>query len=263
MYFAKYFGSNPAFYAEQELFYQTDLPKSNPFEQSYINLRDREDRVYSDDVVRRLPSIDSSHPTAKEWKMRKHSADKLIQYLSRKNHFNTIVEVGCGNGWLTHHLSKSLEKEFLGVDINLTELQQATRLFKSDRVHFAYADIQSHALNSLKADVILLPSCLQYFKDASWLLYHLRGMLHKGGELHIVDTPIYRTEDLQAARERSSGYFENRGNADMKSFYYHHDWQVFDGLPYHIQYDPSSLINKLKSIARSASPFPWVKIGTK
>src|SRR5688572_14625431 len=123
MFFTEYFSSNPRFHQELCLYYQTGLSEANPFEQSYISLRAQEGRLYTDDVVLKLPAINAGHPTAKEWKVRKHSADLLIKYLSRKENLQTIVEVGCGNGWLTNYVGKSLNKEWLGIDINLTELR--------------------------------------------------------------------------------------------------------------------------------------------
>ncbi len=54
-----------------------------------------------------------------------------------------ILELGCGNGWLSHLLSQSLQRDVCGIDVNRTELTQAARMFGHDqRLSFIAADIQ-------------------------------------------------------------------------------------------------------------------------
>jgi 2-polyprenyl-3-methyl-5-hydroxy-6-metoxy-1,4-benzoquinol methylase len=98
------------------------------FEKNYIELRKKEKRVYSDDVVRNLPDYDE-HSQKKEWMIRKITMTKLISYFSEKDNKNLILELGCGNGWLSHQLAISLKADIVGLDINEVELLQGARLF--------------------------------------------------------------------------------------------------------------------------------------
>ena len=99
------------------------------FEKSYIALRQKERRVYSDRELLQLPDIDEAHPHFIEWQARKESASRLMRYLSRHMDLKKILEVGCGNGWLSAQLASLENKVVTGMDINVTELAQAERVF--------------------------------------------------------------------------------------------------------------------------------------
>src|SRR5690348_1058332 len=76
------------------------------FEKKYIQVRALESRLYTDDELVRLPEIAPSHPRYKEWQGRSQSCRRLIRYLSRRKTDLDILEIGCGNGWLTHQLAE-------------------------------------------------------------------------------------------------------------------------------------------------------------
>jgi len=57
---------------------------SESFEEKYISLRKKENRLYTDEQVRWLPEIERSHPHYSEWDTRKSSCNKLIQHLRLK-----------------------------------------------------------------------------------------------------------------------------------------------------------------------------------
>src|ERR1043166_8508266 len=114
----------------------------NNFEENYLLVRQKEDRLYTDEQVKRLPEIEQSHPHYKEWRIRAGSCNRLIQHLSDKKRKLNILDVGCGNGWLCHHLSKIPGGEVAGIDINKTELEQAKRVFDSmEDLEFFYGEI--------------------------------------------------------------------------------------------------------------------------
>jgi ubiquinone/menaquinone biosynthesis C-methylase UbiE len=258
--FKEFFSRHPGFYQENNVFYQADLARDTGFEYQYIDLRKTEGRFYTDEIVQELPVIPAAHPLAQEWRIRKQSADRLIDYLNRKN-ITTLLEVGSGNGWLVNYLNRSLGVPCCGVDVNEAELTQAAKVFgdRNDLV-FAYADILSPILAGLRVDCIVLASCLQYFADAPGLLSTLLKRLTPGGEIHILDTPVYEKDSVAAARERSSAYFSKQGVAGMEGFYFHHTWQIFQSVEYAVLYDPGSWQNRLKRKVLNASPFPWIKV---
>jgi hypothetical protein len=57
----------------------------NAFEEMYIAVRDKEGRLYTDRQLKNLPDIDASHKYAKEWKLRKRSAEQLVDFLKGRN----------------------------------------------------------------------------------------------------------------------------------------------------------------------------------
>src|SRR5436190_14301198 len=157
-FFKNYLEHNPSLEFHQGLYYQKDLGRSLSFEKQYTELRKNEGRLYDDAVVAKLPLISSTHPLSKEWSIRKRSADRLINFLKTKNP-QTILEVGCGNGWLIHYIHTFLQADCCGMDVNEIELKQAVSLFdKYDTLSFLYADIRSGVFEKPCTDTIILAS---------------------------------------------------------------------------------------------------------
>lgn len=84
--FREYFSQHVSFREEQHLFYQTDLVRHTSFEDRYIGLRTMEGRLYPNEVVKKLPEIHPAYPLAKEWRIRKRSADRLAGHLRKKKY---------------------------------------------------------------------------------------------------------------------------------------------------------------------------------
>jgi SAM-dependent methyltransferase len=250
---------NPAFIFNNKIFYQSEIATNLDFEKNYVELRQREKRVYADNVVKDLPSIPSGHHLKKEWKIRQTSLKKLRSYLETRKGRKRVLELGCGNGWLSHHLALLPDTEVLGMDLNETELLQAATVFNHiNRLSFAYADI--FKTGSLpEFDYIILASSLQYFPDVKKLTSKLLRQLSPAGEIHIIDTPIYDSAEVISARARSAEYF-NLQQSRMKLFYHHHDWSAFDQFKLQLLHDPRSITNRLAGLISVRSPFPWICI---
>lgn len=230
----------------------------NRFESAYLEVRNREGRLYSDEEVKQLPEFKSRHQ--QEWAVRKRSFQRLLPYLTSRRPA-TIMEVGCGNGWLIHGLSHVHGIECCGVDINEAELQQACRVFcPRQNLFFVKGDVCSPLFGDLRLDAIILASSLQYFDDLSGTLTILQSLLTKGGEIHILDTPWYERDEIAAAAGRSEQYFGRHQNDAMKEFYHHHSWSDLKSLPYRVEFDPRNWRNRLKNLFQQESPFPWIVI---
>ncbi|MEL6655666.1 MAG: methyltransferase domain-containing protein [Bacteroidota bacterium] len=242
-----------------ELAYLT--PPHNDFEEAYLSARHKEGRVYADEIVRQLPIVPKGHPQEKEWGLRTRNVQRLIQHLKAVNH-KRILDLGCGNGWLTHQLvAEQDNKSVLGLDVNEVELEQAQRLFASSNCRFAYGDIFKAELAIASYDSIILASCAQYFSDFPALLSRLLALLSPGGEIHVFDTPFYSASELVAAQERTSAYYQQQGESAMQQHYFHRTWAELQVYQYEIKYDPSSLPNRLKrKLGSAVSPFPWLLI---
>ena len=81
------------------------------FDQLYGKLRLKEGRLFSDEDIPYLPQVHSNHPYHKEWVIRKHSCKALINYITHKENFASILEVGCGNGWLCSRIAHAVDAE--------------------------------------------------------------------------------------------------------------------------------------------------------
>src|SRR5580700_8334304 len=99
------------------------------FERNYHELRLSEKRIYTDNQIAKLPEIEASHVHHVEWNFRKRSSGQLIALLKKKNKKLNILEVGCGNGWLSAKLAQIVDVQVTGIDINKIELIQAVTVF--------------------------------------------------------------------------------------------------------------------------------------
>lgn len=235
------------------------LMPDNEFEKNYIACRSREKRIYTDEEVKQLPSCDRHHPHYGEWLLRKSSANNLVRYLQKKEKQLTILEIGCGNGWLCNTLSSLSRSRVTGMDINFTELQQAARVFNDCRkLKFIYGDIRRGALDEKRFDVIVFAASIQYFPDSDAILELCFQHLLPKGEIHIIDSCFYRSAaEALLARQRTEAYYSALGFPEMADHYFHHELSLLAPFNRTVLYNPSGWKNKL---LRNPNPFHWIRI---
>lgn len=231
--------------------------RSHEFEQLYIDLRCCEKRLYTDEDVAWLPDTADDHVHKKEWEIRKASCKQLIKYLRRKNKSLKILEVGCGNGWLSYQLSQIPNSNVVGLDVNSVELQQAERVFNTiPNLGFICGELGSLPKFE-KFDIIVFAASIQYFVSFPDIIGIALDRLRSDGEIHITDSHFYHETEVEEARQRSSHYFLSKGFDRMENFYFHHRLKELGGFNYTIIHDPNSLLNK---ILKKKSHFHWVCI---
>ena len=231
----------------------------------YLRVREKEGRLYSDEVVAKLPDVSPDHPLRVEWQARSVSAARLVKYLARLPRPLTILELGCGNGWLSNRMAGAPDCRVMGLDWNVFELAQAARIFAGNhRLLFVHADIFCMPIPAHSIDLVIIASALQYFHDAVALIQYLSPFLTARGEVHILDSPLYTSAELPAARERTRLYYERLGFPQMAAHYHHHLWDSLK--PFHPirLYDPQSWEARLRRAGGALdSPFPWLKISAR
>ena len=228
------------------------------FEKLYIQLRKKEQRVYTDDEVLDLPTVPATHPHFKEWLLRKRSCEGLVKYLDKKNQPLDILEVGCGNGWLSAQLAKKISGKVVGMDINKEELTQATRVFGDiSNLRFVSGDIRSTQPEYSSFDVIVFAASLQYFHSLKEIMQYAFQWLRAGGEVHILDTIFYNKNNVDAARQRTKDYYTALGYPEAAAYYYHHCIEDLKNFSAKVLYDPTSWRHKL---SKDKNPFFWVCI---
>jgi ubiquinone/menaquinone biosynthesis C-methylase UbiE len=230
----------------------------NEFEEKYILVREKEDRLYTDEQVKWLPGIERSHPHYQEWKARENSSNKLITYLANKKKKLKILEVGCGNGWLCYRLSKIQGCHIVGIDINRTELNQAKRVFNGIRnIDFFYGNITDERIRREKFDVIIFAASIQYFSSPDKAILPALQLLNPSSEIHILDSHFYRSAELDLAKKRSAEYYRSIHFSEMSSHYFHHCINELEHFNYKILYNPNSFLNRF---VKNKNPFPWICI---
>ncbi len=228
----------------------------DPFEKQYITARTREKRMYDDKEVSSLPDLLPSHPHFAEWQFRKRSAAKLISRLKTKKKQPDILEIGCGNGWMSYQLAKIKGANVTGQDINFTELQQAARVFNGHRkLRFIYGDVFEGVLRDRKFDVIVFAASIHYFPSLNKILAFALDKLNPGGEIHILDTHFYKPAETAGAQQRTEAYYRSLGFPEMARHYFHHSTSELNNFRHTTLFNPASLFNRIRG---NKEPFPWI-----
>lgn len=224
------------------------------FEKAYLNIRSKEHRLYSDELVRLLPNLkEGNHKN--EWKLRRKTATRFCQYLEKKSELKHILEIGCGNGWFSNLICKNTVAQVHGSDINKIELEQAAGIFSDDRLTFLYGDILKVPNWEFAYDLIIFNGSIQYFQDLSFTLNQTKNLLASNGEIHILDSNFYPKKTVNEAKQRSKLYYEQNETQSMIPFYHHHTVEELNEFNPIYLYKPG-----LKTKILGDSPFPWIKI---
>ncbi|MEZ4826627.1 MAG: class I SAM-dependent methyltransferase [Bacteroidia bacterium] len=233
-------------------------PVSETFEKQYLKVRRKENRVYSDAEVRELPETFFYNLHRQEWEIRKKSLQRLFHYLKKREKSAHVLEVGCGNGWLAGNLAKLQHLEITGLDVNLFELEQAARVFDYSNLRFACGNIFEDILPFSSFDYVILSSAIQYFPNLTQLLNRCRQFLVQGGEIHILDSPLYMEREVDDARERTLAYYQSISCGEMADNYHHHLLTDINNFDFSILYRPGGLFKRLSG--KQDSAFPWIRI---
>jgi ubiquinone/menaquinone biosynthesis C-methylase UbiE len=227
------------------------------FEKLYLDARKKEKRIYADDEVPRLPSVDESHVHFNEWQIRKRSSERLVNYLRSKGEPLKILEVGCGNGWLSAVLAEIKYATIRGIDINTEELEQAKRVF-ADRRNLSFEQCQFGKMPQYnKYDVIVFAASVQYFSSFEHAMNAAFSLLRREGEIHILDTHFYRRKEIEGARRRSANYYRSIGDEPLAEFYFHHGLESLKRFRHEYLFNPHALRNRFSG---NKDPFPWIRI---
>jgi SAM-dependent methyltransferase len=232
-----------------------------PSAELYLRVREKEGRLFPDEIVRQLPELPAQHRLRAEWQARAVSVRRLIRYVSRLPRPVHALELGCGNGWLSHGLSGLPGVSVWGLDLYSSELKQAARLFTGKNAGFLAADIYCAPFATALFDLIVVASAIQYFPDLAKLIRCLQALLGPHGELHILDSPLYEKSEVAAARERTRAYYDALGFPDMAASYFHHTFdEVREFSPRWLRRTDSIAARVSRLVGLPDSPFPWLTI---
>jgi ubiquinone/menaquinone biosynthesis C-methylase UbiE len=225
-------------------------------EEQYSRSRSRENKAYTDEEVALLPDIPEEHPHYREWLIRQRSCRRLIRYLTFSKKEISILEIGCGNGWLSSQLAMVPGSRVVGLDLNFTGLQQAARVFGyQPNLKFMYGDFRSGILQGLSFDIIVFAASIQYFPSLKEILGSALQQLNKNGEIHILDTRFYRPEELETARQVTTAYYISLGFPEMTKHIFHPCIRDLEGFRYRYGYHPHSFWNRLFDKRKG---WPWI-----
>lgn len=223
---------------------------------AYLAVRKKEQRIFSDETVKTLPYLNDRTKLGQEWKLRASSFIKLKKHLEKKNASLRFLDLGCGNGWMSNALSMINNSHVIAIDTNAVELQQGARVFEENkRLTFCQGDIFKMDLPPGSFDVIVCAASVQYFPSLTVLIKHLVKLLKPGGEIHVIDSPVYEEAAVVKARRATLMYYEKLGNPEMAGFYHHHTWSELDSFLFRVKNNFAGI-----RIPGFSAPFPWIII---
>lgn len=227
------------------------------FSDVYLAVREKEQRIFTDDEISNLPFTSMHNIHAKEWELRQKSTTRFTDYLDTKQEPQTILDIGCGNGWFSKEMAIVAKKNHvIGLDVNTEELEQAARIFTYPNLQFVYGNIFEIDSFDAQFDIITLNGSVQYFPDFKALFNTLLTFLKPNGEIHIIDSPFYPSHKITDAKNRTFSYYSKLGFPEMAENYHHHETKYVSNFDILYKYQ-KNIINKL--LGKKDSPFSWYR----
>ena len=93
----------------------------------------------------------------------------------------SLLEIGCGEGFLLEQLDRSRYRHFTGIDISAVAIERA-RALEDDRTVFVRAEAESYVPDRT-FEVIVLNEVLEYFDEPLELVRRYEPFLAPGGHL--------------------------------------------------------------------------------
>lgn len=229
----------------------------------YLSARRREGRLLDADAVRRLPAPPAGSLHAREWRTRAASAERLLSHLAGRG-ARSILDLGCGNGWLAARMARALGARVTAVDVNRSELALAAEAFAGvDGLELVLADVFEEVLPREGFDAVVVASAAQYFPDLPRLVRRLFELLGEEGEVLLIDGPLWRSSsEAAAAAERSRLHFAGVGTPALAEAFHHHERALlapFSPRWYYLPERPAARLTR-RLLGRPLSPFPFVGI---
>lgn len=109
----------------------------------------------------------------------------ILKYVSANNP-QTILDAGCGSGYLTYRAAK-LSKRCIGIDISKKSICLAKSIYKENNLSFECCAIEDYVCN------MLFDTCIAnmvFMDDPNWLrsIKHIYDLLDKNGRLYFTIT---------------------------------------------------------------------------
>lgn len=227
------------------------------FETPYIKYRKKESYLLSDAEVSELPDTFLYNMHRKEWVIRKKTLARFYTYMKKRQGSAKVLDVGCGNGWISNKLSNIEGFSVYGLDINRTELEQAARVFPKANLHFCYGDVYRPIFEDGIFDYIILSDSINYFSNLQQLVNRCRSLLKSGGEVHIIDSQIYLENQIEEAKEKTEEHLEKLACPEMMEHLHFHSKNDFSHYDYEYLYS-YGFFKRLFKVKDSL--YPWIKI---
>jgi SAM-dependent methyltransferase len=206
-----------------------------PFLRDYTAIRDAEGYGYDDPArYQRLPQADPADPLAWQWRMRaasfaslrRHVLERMVRRSDARRQTTAemhplrpsseglpVLDLGAGVGWLSNQLAR-LGHAPCAIDLNLDRRDGlgAARHYGGDWPRLQ-AEFDRLPLADQQADLVIYNASLHYSAEYRATLAEALRVLRPGGQIAIMDSPIYRGDasGRQMIAERQSAFARDYG----------------------------------------------------
>lgn len=189
------------------------------FIQEYETIRLAEGRSSADATYyRNLPFTTPTDPMASDWAIRAQSyasLQKLIGQLWPNHQPHQIIDMGAGNGWLSHRLAQ-MGQNLLAIDLT-TNAYDGLGTHTHYEVDYLPVQAQFNHLPLLpnQADMVIFNASFHYTINAQETVQQALRVLKPLGYLIIIDTPFYQKAQSgqQMLAERAQAFEQQYGFA--------------------------------------------------
>lgn len=164
------------------------------FLEQYRLVREREGyRSFSAQEYRRLPHVRAGNRQADVWNVRRQSYNRLVSSLNRKSQL--ILDLGAGNGWLSHCLAK-LGHDLVAVDW-LDDEDDGLGAYRHYDTNYTcvQADFDALPFETSQFDIVIFNASLHYSPNLENTLRKACGILKPGGRLFVMDSPTFSLDE--------------------------------------------------------------------
>ena len=193
------------------------------FIDDYERIREAEGRAgQKDDFYLSLPYKDLSGRNGKQWKIRAHSYDYLIEHVLNRNHNvigGRILDLGAGNCWMSYRLALAGYSP-VAVDL-LTNEDDGLGAAEHFRMHLPamfprfQAELARLPFHDEQFDAVVFNASFHYAEDYAATLREALRCIRSGGMVIVSDTPWYSRDESgkKMVSERRAAFIEQYGTA--------------------------------------------------
>ncbi len=187
------------------------------FIREYETVRRAEARAGDPDYYRALPYLELAGRKSADWHIRAASFDaffgQVLYPLERPDAPLTVLDLGAGNGWLSHRLSKRGHR-LAAVDLLTNDFDGlgCHRYFDSSFTP-TQAEFERLPFRDATADLVIFNASLHYSVDFGVTLAEALRVLAPDGRLVILDSPFYHDprSGEQMVQEREAQFLKQYG----------------------------------------------------
>jgi len=205
---------------------QGDRPRLSAFVGSYAQTWATDGWGSRDlEYLTNLPYRDVTGRRSTEWRVKARSMETLFHVLPPQT-WKRVVDLGCGAGWLSHHLARHGHEVF-AVDINLDETVGLAAAGAYNRIgppfERVWGDSHHPPFLTSTIDAVVCNASLHLSSDVTAVLTEISRILRSGGVLLVMNSPVHETADSAArAQFDFRKHLSNLGaTGDVVAIYHH------------------------------------------